>query len=131
MNMKNVQRRYKRGRIVIGMVYKLKDGREVYLARRSQKHLFRNGEKTFSDALAMGKAAWAIDDDTLLRLRSEGVDWVGIYVTDSREFYLTTMAHYQDTRIAKVLNYEARGGSLQRYLPTEHFGYFARPTRIR
>lgn len=84
-------RHYKVGKRIRGSVYALPDGREVYLAKRVSNDFFRNGEKTVSDALRKGKAAWAIDVDHLIQFRLEGIQFVGVHCTDTDDVYLTTL----------------------------------------
>lgn len=131
MRKKNVQRLVKRGRRTYGAVYKMKDGREVYLAWRKQEEMFRGGEKNRSDALFLGKASWALDDDTLINLRLEGVALVGVLVKESGDIYVTNIDNFLDPTKAKVMNYEARGGALQRYLPVSDFSYKMGVTKMR
>lgn len=131
MRKKHVQRLIKRGRRIYGAIYKLKDGREVYLAWRKQKEIFRSGEKNMSDAFALGKASWALDDETLLELRLAGVELVGVLVKETGDIYVTHISHFFDTTKSKVMNYEARGGALQRYLPVNYFSVLLGETRIR
>lgn len=119
------------GRRIYGAVYQLSDGREVYLAWRKQSEVFRAGEKSVSDAFAAHKAAWALDDETLLNLRLEGVQLVGVLVKETLDIYITSIANYFDATKAKVMNYEARGGALQRYLPVDNFRVLLGSTRIK
>lgn len=109
----------------------MSDGREVYLAWRKQNEVFRGGEKTASDAFANGKAAWALDDETLLNLRLEGVELVGVLVRETLDIYITHISNFYDRTRAKVMNYEARGGALQRYLPADQFAVLQGATRIK
>lgn len=99
----------------------MSDGREVYLAWRKQSEVYRSGEKTISDAVAADKAAWAIDDDTLRNLATEGIEIVGVLVRDTLDVYITHISNFFDTAKAKIVNYESRGGALQRYLPFKFF----------
>lgn len=121
----------RRGRRIYGGIYALSDGREVYLAWRKQSEIFRSGEKTVSDAFAEGKAAWALDDETLLNLRLEGVELVGVLVKETLDIYVTHISKFFDRTLAKVMNYESRGGALQRYLPIDHFAVTLGSTRIK
>lgn len=107
----------------------MSDGREVYLAWCKQEEIFRSGEKTVSDALRAGKAQWAIDYDTLIRMRTEGVYIVGILVKETGDIFLTTLKRFIEK--GKVLDYSGRGGALQRYLPISDFTYSPASTRIK
>jgi hypothetical protein len=131
MRMKHVERLVKRGRRTYGAVYKLKDGREVYLAWRKQEEIFRAGERTMSDAFVLGKASWALNDETLMKMRLEGVEIVGVAVKETGDLYITHISKFLDEDLAKVMNYSARGGALQRYLPVSEFAFRPGVTRIR
>jgi len=121
----------RKGRRIYGGVYELSDGREVYLAWRKQSEIFRSGERTTSDAFVKGTAAWALDDETLLNLRLEGIELVGVLVKETLDIYLTHISNFFDQTKAKVLNYEARGGALQRCLPVTFFHVMLGSTRIK
>lgn len=109
----------------------MSDGREVYIARRKAGDVWRSGEKTNSDAFAASKAAWAMDDDTLLNLRIEGISLCGVHVKETGDLYITETANFFDKTKAKVMNYESRGGALQRYLPTSYFLFKMGSVRIK
>ncbi|MTH61100.1 hypothetical protein [Paracoccus litorisediminis] len=99
-------------------MFDLPNGKEVYLAFRKLSEMFRGGEKSISDAIVQSKASWAIDYDTLIRLRTEGVYYVGVLVKETEDVYITTLGEFLT---APTLNYSARGGALQRYLPLDKF----------
>lgn len=109
----------KRGKRTYGAIYRLPSGREVYLAWRSTDQVFRSGEKDISSAVRKGTACWAIDDETLQMLRRRGIRFVGVLNRKTGDKYLTTIDRF--LKEAKVLNYESRGGALQRYLPVGAF----------
>jgi hypothetical protein len=99
-------------------VYELPNGREIYIAFRKQSEMFRAGEKSLADAIQKGVASWAIDYDTLIRLRTEGVYLVGIQTNETGDLYVSTLGEFN---AAPMKNYEKRGGALQRYLPLDKF----------
>lgn len=115
---KNAKRLVRNGRRVYGGIYQLSSGKEVYIAFRKQAEMFRGGEKSLADAIQKGVASWAIDYDTLIRLRTEGVYFVGIQTKETGDLYLATLADFNN---APMMNYEKRGGALQRYLPLDKF----------
>lgn len=108
----------KNGRRLYGGIFELPSGKEIYIAFRKQSEMFRGGEKTLADAIQKGIASWAIDNDTLIRLRTEGVYYVGIQTKETGDLYIATLGDFNK---APVLNYESRGGALQRYLPLDKF----------
>lgn len=112
------KRTVKKGRRIYGGIFEMPNGKEVYLAYRKISEMFRGGEKTLSDAIVGDKASWAIDYDTLIRLRTEGVYYVGILVRETEDIYVTTLGEFLE---APMLNYATRGGALQRYLPLDKF----------
>lgn len=111
----------KKGRRTYGGIYTLPNSVKVYLAHRKEREIWRAGKKTVSEAIQDGSAAWAIDDDTLITIRAQGIKFVGVLVKDSKDVYMTTIDRFFDPSICKVLNFEARGGALQRYLPLTEF----------
>jgi hypothetical protein len=115
---KNAKRLIKNGRRLYGGIFGLPSGKEIYVAFRKQAEMFRGGEKSLADAIQKGKASWAIDYDTLIRLRTEGVYFVAIQTKETGDLYVATLG---DFYAAPVLNYESRGGALQRYLPLDRF----------
>jgi hypothetical protein len=111
----------KRGRRIYGAVYTMPDGRRAYLAWRRHDEMFRCGEKNLSDAQRKKIAAWALDDETLINLRCEGVRMVGVKERDTGDKYLTDIRNFFDPSKFKMLNYLARGGSLQRHVLVTEF----------
>jgi hypothetical protein len=111
----------KQGRRTYGIIYELSDGREVYLAHRRTKEIFRMGEKSISDAIRAKKACWAVDYATLLKMRARQVKFIGILDKDTGDIWLTSTAAFMDKTKASIKNYERRGGSLQQYLPLQYF----------
>ncbi|PZR92058.1 MAG: hypothetical protein DI537_14630 [Stutzerimonas stutzeri] len=99
----------------------MSDGKLAYLARRHYGEVFRNGAKCNSDAFAAGTADWALDEETLLKLRVKAVTYAGVHVEETGDIYLTDLANFFDRAKAPFKNYEGRGGALQRYLPTRYF----------
>jgi hypothetical protein len=84
--------------------------------------VFRDGELSISDAVRKGKAIWALDHDTLLKLRRQGVEKIGILNYDDNESYWTDLETYMDSKVAPPRDYRRRGGAVQRYLPFHAFG---------
>ena len=111
----------RKGRRLYGAVYTLPSGVEVYLAYRKHSEYFRSGKKTLSEAVNDNVAAWALDDETLIRLRIEGVRYAGVLVREDDDVYIAPISSFFDKTQAKVMNYESRGGALQRYLPLDRF----------
>ena len=119
----------KKGRRLYGGIFTLSDGRRVYLAYRKIGEIFRSGEKTISDAIRARTACWAIDEETLIQMRAQGIRFVGVLCRDNGDVWLTTIDCFFDRKRASIFNYERRGGALQRYLPLQHFR--RRPGRVR
>lgn len=111
----------KKGRRTYGAIHTVPSGERAYLAYRKTSEIFRFGEKTISDAIRSGKAAWALDEETLIAMRAKGIRFIGVLVRETGDIYLTKTERFFDRALAKVLNYEARGGSLQKYLPLRYF----------
>lgn len=111
----------KKGKRLYGAIVTLDSGEKVYMAYRKHNEIYRSGEARLSDAMKKGVAAWAMDDETLQVMRAHGIRVVGVFVRDTGERYVTNIDSYFDKTKIKILNYAARGGSLQRYLPLQHF----------
>lgn len=100
------------------------------MAWRKTKDIFRGGESSLSDAIVKGKAAWAIDEDTLIQRRSEGIEYVGVWNVETDDKFLAPLAYFYDKTKAQVFNYESRGGALQRYLPLQFFHISLSKSRV-
>lgn len=111
----------KKGRRTYGAIHTVPCGERIYLAYRRHSDIFRFGEKSISDAIRSGKAAWAIDEETLIAMRARGIRFIGVMVRDTGDVYLTRIEHFFNRAMARVLNYETRGGALQKYLPLRYF----------
>lgn len=115
---------------VYGAIYTRPDGSQFYLAWRRKGGLFRDGELTDSAAFREKKAIWAIDYDTLLMLRAKGIETVGILDHDTGDMWLTTVWKFLNINYAPPRNYTARGGTLQRFLPTYFFKRILGPVKL-
>jgi hypothetical protein len=110
----------KKGKRLYGAFYLFR-GMLAYIAYRKQAEIFRAGEASISEALRKGTAAWALDEETLLLARSRGARFVGIMVKDTGDRYIARIERWFDRGRAKFINYERKGGSLQRCLPLSEF----------
>lgn len=97
----------------------------MYVAHRRNSHYFKNGEKTQSEAIIKGVAAWAIDRETLTELRLTGVDFVCVHIKEPDDFFITDRKKFEDSTLAQPKDYTniGRGGSDQAYLPIQHMHY--------
>ena len=91
---KNAVRLVRNGRRIYGGIYRTLSGKEIYIAFRKQSEMFRGGEKSLADAIQKGIASWAVDYDTLIRLRTEGVYLVGIQTKETGDLYVSTLADF-------------------------------------
>lgn len=107
----------------------MSDGRRAYVAYRKVKEIFRSGEKTISDAIRKGVATWAIDHDTLIQMRAQGIKFIGVLCRDNNDLWMTTIEQFFDPKSTKILNYSGRNGSLQRHVPLQRFR--RRPGKVR
>lgn len=119
----------KKGRRHYGALYHLPTGVKVYLAHRRIREIYRSGEKTIVAAIKKDVAAWALDEETLIQMRAQGVRFVGVLVRETGDRFITPIANFFDKTKARILNFESRGGALQRYLPLSLFT--RRPGRLR
>lgn len=61
----------------------------------------------------------AIDVKTLNEAKARGVEIIIVKIRSTGDKYATTLARFESE--AAVMNYDKRGGSLQRYLPISMF----------
>lgn len=115
------KRPIKRGRRLYGSVYKLPSGLEIYVAYRKTSDIFRGGKKTISEAIREGCASWAIDEETLRSRKREGIKVVGVMCKEDDSLWLAPLDKFFDIKFSRIMNYESRGGALQRYLPLNEF----------
>lgn len=109
------------GRKLMGGIYDTPSGGKMFLSYQFRKDIYRNGEKSISAAHDKGVACWAIDYDTLLEMRRKGVETIGIYVRDEEMVYFTKRENFLDEDKCRIMNYDPKGGVLQKYLPLRHF----------
>lgn len=114
----------KKGRRLYGGIYETKRSKtKIYLAYRDRKEYFRGGEACVSDAVRLGKACWAVDHDTIIRMGAKKVDFIGVLMKDGSGTYLTHIDNFRDRTKSTYKNYTGRGGALQIYLPLQFFAY--------
>lgn len=122
------------GRTDYGRLYHLKNGTIIYLAKRNFEKIrkksdlrqrafdvYRGGLKDKSAAFREGKAEFAIDDETLLKLRLMGCQMVGICDDASGDVYLTRIENFFNPDVYTYRDYTARGGSPQRFVNRSYF----------
>lgn len=110
-------------RILYGHILTLDTTQKIYLAQRKNREIFRGGKASISGAMSEELAAWAIDEDLLVKLRVKGVFFVGVRVIDTGDLYLTRLRTFTDPKTSKLRDYTGvgRGGSRQRYVVFKHF----------
>lgn len=113
---------FKRKRRLYGALIKDRsNGENHYVAYRKRSEIFKMGRPTLSAALRDGSASWALDWDTLQKLRASRVKIVAVYLEETNELYSTWLEYFFDKSKAKIMNYKSRGGELQSYLPVRYF----------
>ena len=86
----------KRGRFTVGAIYALDDGRLCFVSYQKLSDLFRDGEKSISDAIREGKAAWSIDFEILMKARAKGAAFVVVQARETNDRWLTTMDRFMN-----------------------------------
>lgn len=104
----------KRGRRRLGAVYAWSKG-EVYLAFSTAKDVYRSGEKSNSDAVRAGIACWAIEEEILLKMRSRGLNFVGVLIKDTGEVWVSTISRFRKSPVTNT--HITRSSAYKRYLP--------------
>lgn len=115
------------GKRYYGGFVRFDSGREMYVARRRFKEIFRNAEPSVSIALKNGNASWAIDTATLEEVKQRGIKYVGVISVDTGDLYVTWLASFFDASRARVHDYSSKGGAVQRYLPIQYFAHMRKP----
>ncbi|MGZ8172966.1 MAG: hypothetical protein ACXWT0_03825 [Methylobacter sp.] len=93
-----------------GQYYQHKDTKElIYVAEKKDR---RTGVFHETNSLA-------IDIETLKEVEKRGVRFIVVKIRSTGDKYATRLATFNSE--AAVLNYDKRGGSLQRYLPIAKF----------
>jgi hypothetical protein len=54
-------------------------------------------------------------------MRARGIKFIGVLVRETKDVYLTAIDRFYDRKLVKILDYERRGGALQRYMPLGAF----------
>jgi hypothetical protein len=110
-------------RILYGHILTFDDGTKIYMAQRKNREVFRNGKITISGAMSEEVAAWAIDEDLLIKLRVKGVTRIGVNVIDTGDQYLTDIKTFFNPKTSALKDYTGvgKGGSKQRYVKMQHF----------
>lgn len=111
----------RKGRRLYGSRYLLPSGKQVYLAHRFMREMYRTGRKTMTEAVRDGVGCWALDEDTIMTERAKKTQYIGVLDKDTGAIWLTHLSLYLDRSKVKFVNYTARGGALQRTLAFEHF----------
>lgn len=109
----------------------MSSGRTIFLAYKKQSEMYKTDERSLSGALIHEKAGWALDEETLLTLRIEKIDIVGVMVKETSDIYLTMLGHFNDSDKAKYANYTGRGGGVLRFLPMKYFSKRAGTVRVK
>ncbi|SER28521.1 hypothetical protein SAMN05216548_114101 [Faunimonas pinastri] len=99
----------------------MSDGKRCFLAYRKTSDIQRAGERDISSAVRKGTAAWAIDDDTLLTIRAQGIRYVGVLCKDTGDKWLTVIDRFYE---------HATVNRWGRCLPLSHFRMIAGSIRL-
>lgn len=111
---------FKRGKRKFGEVREYPDGLKVYWAYKSMKDIFRNGHKTYSDALRAEQAYWPFDVEVLLRMKRFDVKYLGVLVKENGDAYLMPMSRATDPTTTRLVN---RGYVALRHVPLANFTF--------
>lgn len=106
-----------------GWVVKMEGGECLYVARRRFKQIFRGGEASISEGMAASRAGWAIDEDTLIKVRAMGAKTIIVRCIDIKEEFVSPIENYFKRGNFSSINYEGvgRGGAKQRVVPLDKF----------
>jgi len=112
----------KKGRRVLGNIYRWPDGKSCYLARRRSDQIIRHGKgKSISAAIREEVACWGIEQDILFRLRGLGIRYVGVICEDTGDRWLTPIARFFNPQYAGTFRYSPGSAALFKTLPLRFF----------
>lgn len=110
----------KQGRRKLGVICETSSGHKVYLAYRRVRDIHCAGEKCIADAIRKGTAAWAIEDEVILKARAVGCAFIGVLVQDTGDRYLAPAASFFKPGAYRTIKVFGRSGT-QRALPFPQF----------
>lgn len=118
----------KRGRVKIGAICELSDGREILIAYRRLKDMDGGGETNLSEAIRSGKAKWSVSEELLIRARSRAIPFIGVVCTTTNDLYVTKTDWFFDR---ERFTYVARRHTMERALPLHRFRCIQRKVSIK
>ncbi len=122
---------YKPYRRVYGeFVYQASTGDLYYFAFRNNKWIYRGGQTNISGAKHQDIAGWAIDYNTLMRCRRMEVDFIGVYVLDTKDQYVAPFEAAFDPEKSIRIDVAGRD-SMQRVIFLQHFEKTPGPIKLR
>lgn len=97
---------------------------KVFMALKRRKDIRCDRARPISDAVRSGTASFGIDDGILRDLKRRGVAFAGIYLKETGDKFLTTVARFFDSDAAKP-HTTRRGAAIERHLPISQFRFRA------
>lgn len=86
----------RKGRRIVGDLLTFKDGKKVYMTALRLADMYRDGERTISEAIRKGTACWWLEVSELTSLEFDDVIAVGVRVKGSDDLYLAKMSDFTD-----------------------------------
>lgn len=111
----------KRNKRLFGAFVTFASGRKTYFALRHHEEIYRDRLGSIAEAMRCKRAMWAIDNETILRCKRMGVSSVAVIDMEYHDIYVTTLDKFFDKAKTRYMNYESKGGALQRFVRLEEF----------
>ncbi len=105
----------------VGCIIHWLDGRKLYLHYRTMREMWRGEFSGINEAISNDAAAWGLETIMIARLTRLKIDVVGIYITGTKDYYVTTLANFTDPdKVLKKIKSTPRLG-VQKLLPLSFF----------
>lgn len=122
---------FKKGRTTLGAIYELSDGTKNFLSYQWREDMFKGKHRNISDAAAAGEAGWAIDTDLLRQVRRMGVKFIGVFVRDNADMYITPADTYFADGEYEAVPWSREHRQARRSVNLSKFSYRQKPVVIR
>lgn len=107
----------------------------IYCAFRNPGELFLDGKpgefRSIAQGLQDGRAAWAIDDSTLMSAKRKGCRYIAVFVRKLNWYFIVELEAFYDPKRYYRRNYSTRGGADQRYMSVVHWTQKNCPVQFR
>jgi hypothetical protein len=97
----------KKGRRRLGEIIQFPTGRSCFLTERKVGDIHRGEAKTIAEAIKAETAAWALNDEAILMLRLQKIDFVAVDCKDTGDRYVTKAEYFYDRERVRMVTTRA------------------------